>query len=82
MLHAYLCVLSDTTAIFDATNYIFRNGNIRALCYYQYTVSSTAVYTYSQVGKADYEKERQAPKGMEWRTWEGQKLPQKDDDDN
>lgn len=35
-----------------------------------------------QVGKADYENERQAPKGMEWRTWEGQKLPQKDDDDN
>lgn len=35
-----------------------------------------------QVGKADYEKERQAPKGMEWRTWEGDKLPQKDDDDD
>ncbi|CAN0405192.1 unnamed protein product, partial [Ectocarpus sp. 13 AM-2016] len=34
------------------------------------------------VGKADYEKERQAPKGMEWKTWEGEKLPQKDDDDN
>lgn len=33
-----------------------------------------------QVGKADYEKERQAPKGMEWKTWEGDKLPQKDDD--
>jgi len=28
------------------------------------------------------EKERQAPKGMEWKTWEGEKLPQKDDDDN
>ena len=34
----------------------------------------------TQVEKADYEKERQAPKGMEWRTWEGQKLPQKEDD--
>lgn len=43
------------------------------------TVLST---NWGEVGTADYEKERQAPKGMEWRTWEGQKLPQKDDDDN
>ncbi|CAN0129168.1 unnamed protein product [Ectocarpus fasciculatus] len=43
------------------------------------TVLST---NWDEVGKADYEKERQAPKGMEWKTWEGAKLPQKDDDDN
>ncbi|CAM9163362.1 unnamed protein product [Ascophyllum nodosum] len=41
------------------------------------TVLST---NWDEVEKADYEKERQAPKGMEWRTWEGQKLPQKEDD--
>ncbi|CAM9468053.1 unnamed protein product [Pylaiella littoralis] len=41
------------------------------------TVLST---NWDEVGKADYEKERQAPKGMEWKTWEGDKLPQKDDD--
>eukprot|EP00752_Nemacystus_decipiens_P010675 g9506.t1 len=43
------------------------------------TVLST---NWDEVGKADYEKERQAPKGMEWKTWEGAKLPQKDDDDD
>lgn len=32
--------------------------------------------------KKDYEKERTAPDGMEWTTWEGKKLPGgKDDDD-
>jgi len=40
------------------------------------TVLST---NWDEVGKTDYEKERQAPKGMEWKTWEGDKLPQKDD---
>lgn len=39
-------------------------------------------FCFVQVGKADYENERQAPKGMEWKTWEGDKLPQKDDDDD
>ncbi|CAM9170604.1 unnamed protein product [Hapterophycus canaliculatus] len=43
------------------------------------TVLST---NWDEVGKVDYEKERQAPKGMQWKTWEGEKLPQKDDDDN
>lgn len=43
------------------------------------TVLST---NWDEVGKADYENERQAPKGMEWKTWEGDKLPQKDDDDD
>jgi hypothetical protein len=32
------------------------------------------------VEKTDYEKERQAPKGMEWKDNEGKKLPMKEDD--
>jgi suppressor of G2 allele of SKP1 len=40
------------------------------------TVLST---NWDDVGKTDYEKERQAPKGMEWKNWEGAKLPQKED---
>jgi hypothetical protein len=27
------------------------------------------------VAAKDYEKERQAPQGMEWKTWEGKKAP-------
>jgi tetratricopeptide (TPR) repeat protein len=41
------------------------------------TVLST---NWDEVGKKDYEKERTAPKGMEWKNWEGDKLPMKDDD--
>ena len=41
------------------------------------TVLST---NWDEVKKKDYEKERTAPKGMEWKNWEGDKLPQKDDD--
>jgi len=41
------------------------------------TVLST---NWNEVANTDYERERQAPKGMEWKTWEGKKLPQKDDD--
>ena len=40
------------------------------------TVLST---NWGEVAAKDYENERQAPKGMEWRNWEGSKLPQKDD---
>lgn len=40
------------------------------------TVLST---NWDEVSKTDYEKERQAPKGMEWKNWEGDKLPQKED---
>mmetsp|Transcript_8900 Transcript_8900/g.11780 ORF Transcript_8900/g.11780 Transcript_8900/m.11780 type:complete len:379 (+) Transcript_8900:14-1150(+) len=39
------------------------------------TVLST---NWDEVGKTDYEKERTAPDGMEWQTWEGKKLPTKD----
>lgn len=41
------------------------------------TVLST---NWDEVAKKDYEKERTAPKGMEWKTWEGKKLETKDDD--
>lgn len=40
------------------------------------TVLST---NWDEVAETDYEKERQAPKGQEWKNWEGKKLPQKDD---
>eukprot|EP00590_Aulacoseira_subarctica_P002729 CAMPEP_0172435530 /NCGR_PEP_ID=MMETSP1064-20121228/71230_1 /TAXON_ID=202472 /ORGANISM="Aulacoseira subarctica , Strain CCAP 1002/5" /LENGTH=409 /DNA_ID=CAMNT_0013183857 /DNA_START=95 /DNA_END=1324 /DNA_ORIENTATION=- len=39
------------------------------------TVLST---NWDEVSKANYEKERQAPKGMEWKTWEGDKVSQKE----
>ena len=41
------------------------------------TVLST---NWQEVAKKKYEEERQAPKGMEWRSWEGDKLPQKESD--
>ena len=41
------------------------------------TVLST---NWGEVSEKDYEKERTAPKGMEWKNWEGKKLPMKDDD--
>lgn len=40
------------------------------------TVLST---NWNEVKEKDYEAERTAPKGMEWKTWEGDKLPQQDD---
>jgi len=40
------------------------------------TVLST---NWDEVAKSDYEKERQAPNGMEWKTWDGKKLPMKED---
>ena len=40
------------------------------------TVLST---NWKEVGNKDYEKEKQAPKGMEWKDWEGKRLPQVDD---
>lgn len=41
------------------------------------TVLST---NWDEVGKKDYEKERTAPKGVEWKNWEGEKLEMKDDE--
>ena len=40
------------------------------------TVLST---NWKEVGEKNYEEERQAPKGMEWRNWEGDKLTQIED---
>jgi suppressor of G2 allele of SKP1 len=40
------------------------------------TVLST---NWGEVGTTDYEKERQAPNGMQWKNWEGEKLAQKED---
>ena len=40
------------------------------------TVLST---NWKEVAAKNYEEERQAPKGMEWRSWEGQKLKQQED---
>ena len=42
------------------------------------TVLST---NWGEVGKTDYEKERTAPKGMEWKNWEGDKLAMKKEDE-
>lgn len=40
------------------------------------TVLST---NWGEVGTTEYEEERQAPAGMQWKNWEGDKLPQKED---
>jgi len=45
------------------------------------TSGGTSLSTnWNEVEKKDYEAERQAPNGMEWKNWEGKKLPQKEDD--
>mmetsp|Transcript_21859 Transcript_21859/g.47574 ORF Transcript_21859/g.47574 Transcript_21859/m.47574 type:complete len:435 (+) Transcript_21859:114-1418(+) len=41
------------------------------------TVLST---NWDEVKDKDYEKERTAPKGVEWKTWDGEKVPMKEDD--
>jgi tetratricopeptide (TPR) repeat protein len=43
------------------------------------TVLST---NWNEVAKKNYEDEKQAPKGMEWKNYEGEKLKQIDDDDD
>lgn len=43
------------------------------------TVLST---NWSEVSKKNYEEERQAPKGMEWRTWEGSKIKENPDENS
>ena len=42
------------------------------------TVLST---NWSEVSAKNYEEERQAPKGVEWRNWEGEKVKQIEDSD-
>mmetsp|Transcript_29255 Transcript_29255/g.79138 ORF Transcript_29255/g.79138 Transcript_29255/m.79138 type:complete len:424 (+) Transcript_29255:160-1431(+) len=41
------------------------------------TVLST---NWDEVKNKDYENERTAPKGVEWKTWDGEKVPMKEDD--
>jgi suppressor of G2 allele of SKP1 len=42
------------------------------------TVLST---NWNEVANTDYEANRTAPKGMEWKNWEGDKLKQKESDE-
>jgi len=46
---------------------------------FQTSGGTTLSTNWNEVKDKDYEKERQAPKGMQWKNWEGDKLPQKDD---
>ncbi|KAL7491433.1 hypothetical protein ACHAWT_000777 [Skeletonema menzelii] len=62
---------------------IYANGNEdtrRAMVKSMQTSGGTCLSTnWEEVEKTDYEKERQAPKGMEWKNYENEKLPMKDD---
>jgi len=63
---------------------IYANANEdtrRAMIKSMQTSGGTVLSTnWDEVSKTDYEKERQAPKGMEWKNYEGKKLPMKEDD--
>lgn len=63
---------------------IYRNANQdtrRAMVKSMQTSGGTCLSTnWDEVEKTDYEKERQAPRGMEWKDSEGRKLPMKEDD--
>ncbi|KAL3804668.1 hypothetical protein HJC23_008483 [Cyclotella cryptica] len=53
----------------------------RAMVKSMQTSGGTVLSTnWDEVSKADYEKERIAPKGMEWKNYEGDKLKMKEDD--
>ncbi|KAL7448582.1 hypothetical protein ACHAWC_000743 [Mediolabrus comicus] len=62
---------------------IYANANEdtrRAMVKSMQTSGGTCLSTnWDEVEKTDYEKERQAPKGMEWKNYEGDKLEMKDD---
>jgi suppressor of G2 allele of SKP1 len=63
---------------------IYSNANEdtrRAMVKSMQTSGGTCLSTnWNEVEKTDYEKERQAPKGMEWKDYDGKKLPMKEDD--
>ncbi|KAL9186534.1 hypothetical protein ACHAXT_005772 [Thalassiosira profunda] len=63
---------------------IYKNANEdtrRAMVKSMQTSGGTCLSTnWDEVEKTDYEKERQAPKGQEWKNYEGEKLPMKEDD--
>lgn len=51
----------------------------RAMIKSYQTSGGTCLSTnWKEVSNTDYEKKRQAPKGSEWRNWEGERLPQED----
>lgn len=47
---------------------------------YQTSGGTVLSCNWDEVKEKDYEKDRVAPKGMEWKNWEGKKLPMKEDD--
>lgn len=63
---------------------IYSNANEdtrRAMVKSMQTSGGTCLSTnWEEVEKTDYEKERQAPKGMEWKNYNNEKLPMKEDD--
>ncbi|KAL7537858.1 hypothetical protein ACHAXR_010455 [Thalassiosira sp. AJA248-18] len=64
---------------------IYKNANEdtrRAMVKSMQTSGGTCLSTnWGEVEKTDYEKKRDAPKGMEWKDYEGRKLPMKEDDE-
>lgn len=72
----------------DPTNRLFQTiyanadeDTKRAMIKSYQTSGGTVLSTnWKEVKDADYEKERIAPKGMEWKNWKGDKLKMKEDD--